>query len=161
LIHVDDLRPDFILFALLAAAVYGALHAFTPGHGKAMVGAYLVGSRGTPRHALLLGLTVTATHTLGVYALGLITLFAARYILPERLYPILGVASGLAVVLIGVSLFVSRVRAARRRPAGGAAGARVLAGVADHEELGPHTHGGLTHSHGPLAAGGPGVSIRN
>ena len=159
LIHVDDLRPDLIVFALLAAAVYGALHAFTPGHGKAMVGAYLVGSRGTPRHALLLGLTVTATHTLGVYGLGLITLFAARYILPERLYPILGAVSGGAVVLIGVTLFVSRVRAARRRSPAAVGAAPLIAGVQDHEAAGPHSHGGLSHTHVPLTAGG--VSVRN
>src|SRR5690606_3611387 len=79
--------------------------ALTPGHGKTIVGAYLVGSRGTPRHALFLGLTTTVTHTAGVFAFGLLVLFASRTILPERLYPWLGVFSGLLVVGIGFSLF--------------------------------------------------------
>jgi len=163
LIHVEDLSPAVLIFAILAAAVYGALHAFTPGHGKAMVGAYLVGSRGTPRHALLLGLTVTTTHTLGVYLLGLITLFAARFIVPERLYPVLGAFSGGIVVLIGVTMFVTRLRAARCAPASATAGAGGPLHVhADGQNpMAPHSHGGPMHSHVPLPASGAGVSIRN
>ncbi|MEP7358112.1 MAG: high-affinity nickel-transporter, partial [Anaerolineales bacterium] len=143
LVHVDDLSAGVIALSLLAAAAYGMLHAFTPGHGKAMVGAYLVGSRGTPRHALLLGLTVTATHTVGVYLLGGITLFASRYILPERLYPILGVASGLLVVAIGASLLINRLRGARRPAAAAyphASGRGGGAGVHQHDGDAPHEH---------------------
>jgi ABC-type nickel/cobalt efflux system permease component RcnA len=95
----------------------GALHALEPGHGKTVVAAYLVGSHGTPRHALLLGLIVTLTHTAGVYALGLITLYASQYVVPERLYPWLGLISGLLVAALGVSLLwrrgVDLVRARR------------------------------------------------
>ena len=86
------------------------MHALTPGHGKTIVGAYLVGSRGTMKHALYLGLTTTITHTLGVFALGLVTLFAAQYILPETLYPWMSLLSGLFVVGIGLNLLTSRVR---------------------------------------------------
>lgn len=93
------------------AASLGALHALGPGHGKALVGAYLVGSRGTASQALLLGATVTATHTAGVYALGIVTLAAAPYVLPERLYPMLGVISGVLVVGIGASLAYRRALA--------------------------------------------------
>jgi len=70
---------------------------------------------GTPRHALILGLTVTITHTAGVFALGIITLLASRFILPERLYPWLGVASGAMVAALGAWLFVARLRTARRQ----------------------------------------------
>src|SRR5207249_3460525 len=56
------LEPWLILTSLLLAAGLGALHALSPGHGKTVVGAYLVGSRGTARHAVFLGLVVTATH---------------------------------------------------------------------------------------------------
>ena len=105
-----------LLAALLVAMVLGALHAVGPGHGKAMVAAYLVGSRGTAAQAVVLGSTVTVTHTVGVYALGAVTLVAAQYILPERLYPILGVLSGVLVAAIGLGLLRIRwkgLRAAR------------------------------------------------
>ncbi len=83
--------------AALIAAGLGALHALEPGHGKTIVAAYLVGSRGTPRHAVLLGVIVTAAHTAGVYLLGAITLYASRWIVPEQLYPWLGITSGLMI----------------------------------------------------------------
>jgi nickel/cobalt exporter len=97
-----------ILLLLGAAFGWGALHALSPGHGKAMVAGYLVGARGTPRHAAILGLTVTATHTAAVFALGLVTLAASEYVLPEQVYPWLGVASGLLVVCIGFGVMRSR-----------------------------------------------------
>jgi ABC-type nickel/cobalt efflux system permease component RcnA len=97
---------------MLLAAALGALHALGPGHGKAIVGAYLVGTRGSARHALFLGLIVTVTHTLGVYALGLVTLGASQWILPERLLPWLSAASGLLVLAIGASLASARLGAA-------------------------------------------------
>ena len=112
LIAVPELTPDVALLGLLFAAVLGGLPALSPGHGKTVVGAYLVGSRGTARHAAFLGLTVTITHTLGVFALGLLTLFASRYVLPERLFPILSVLSGGIIVVLGLSLFVTRLRSA-------------------------------------------------
>lgn len=105
--------PGALLAALVVAMILGALHALGPGHGKAMVGAYLVGSRGTPSQAVVLGLTVTVTHTLGVYALGAVTLVAAQYVLPEKLYPVLGAISGVLVVLIGASLLRARWSALR------------------------------------------------
>ncbi len=103
-------RGVLILLLLAAAFGWGALHALSPGHGKTMVAGYLVGARGTPRHAVILGLTVTATHTIAVFALGLVTLVASEYILPEQLYPWLGVLSGLLVVSIGFSVMRSRFR---------------------------------------------------
>jgi nickel/cobalt exporter len=93
----------------LAAAAWGAMHALSPGHGKTVVGAYLVGSRGTPRHALFLGLAVTVTHTAGVIALGLVILFASRTIMPEQLYPWLSLASGLLVAALGITILRQRL----------------------------------------------------
>ena len=110
LILLKEITLPTLLLALAVSFVWGAMHALTPGHGKTIVGAYLVGSRGTMKHALYLGLTTTITHTLGVFALGLITLFAAQYIVPETLYPWMSLLSGLFVVGIGVNLFVSRFR---------------------------------------------------
>ena len=109
LITMENVTLPSILLALAVAFVWGAAHALTPGHGKTIVAAYLVGSRGTTKHALFLGLTTTITHTLGVFILGLITLFASQFIIPEKLYPWLGVASGVLVVWIGLTLFWGRL----------------------------------------------------
>jgi ABC-type nickel/cobalt efflux system permease component RcnA len=110
LILLEEITLPTLLLALAISFIWGAMHAMTPGHGKTIVGAYLVGSRGTIKHALYLGLTTTITHTLGVFALGLITLFAAQYVVPERLFPWMGLLSGLFVVGIGINLFLDRFK---------------------------------------------------
>jgi len=102
----DKLSFWVLLSAALIAAGLGALHALEPGHGKTIVAAYLVGSRGTARHAVLLGIVVTAAHTAGVYLLGAATLYASRYIVPEQLYPWLGAISGLSVAGLGIFIFL-------------------------------------------------------
>ena len=105
---------DLTLFGALAALglalVFGMFHALTPGHGKTMVAAYLVGTRGRARHALVLGGTVTITHTAGVFALGLVTLSLSQFIVPEQLYPWLNLASGVMVVAIGAFAIRDRLR---------------------------------------------------
>ena len=106
-----ELGLGVILAALAVAVGLGAFHALEPGHGKTLVAAYLVGSRGTVKHALLLGLIVTAAHTAGVYLLGAITLYASKYIVPERLYPWLGAISGVMIAALGLILLVRRYRA--------------------------------------------------
>jgi ABC-type nickel/cobalt efflux system permease component RcnA len=147
LISVPEITPMVALFGLLAAFGLGAMHAMSPGHGKTVVGAYLVGSRGTARHAVFLGLTVTITHTLGVFALGFITLFASNYILPERLMPFLSFVSGLLVFFIGISLFKDRLFSLLGW------GGSVVHTHADHhhddvEGHITHSHNGVTHTHG-------------
>jgi ABC-type nickel/cobalt efflux system permease component RcnA len=114
LVRSESLSLPVVAGAFLAATAWGASHALTPGHGKAIVGAYLIGSRGTPLHALYIGLLGTATHTLGVMALGLVALFASRFLLPEQLTPWLALASGMIVVAIGATLLYQRVVAARK-----------------------------------------------
>jgi nickel/cobalt transporter (NicO) family protein len=99
-----------IVASLAAALFWGAAHALSPGHGKTIVTAYLVGSRGTPLHAALLGLIVTATHTIGVFALGLVTLTLSQFVVPDRLYPWLNLASGLLVVAVGATVLLARLR---------------------------------------------------
>jgi ABC-type nickel/cobalt efflux system permease component RcnA len=133
-----------VLFvSLLVALALGAFHALSPGHGKTIVAAYLVGSRGTARHALFLGLVVTLTHTAGVYALGLFTLVASHYILPERLYPWLGFVSGVIVAVIGGFLFHERIE-------------RLLGRTEEHRHLFfRHSHepgDAHSHSHAPDGA---------
>jgi nickel/cobalt transporter (NicO) family protein len=102
-----------VLAALGAAIFWGAAHALSPGHGKAIVTAYLVGARGTPRHALLLGAIVTVTHTIGVFGLGIVTLALSQFVVPERMYPWLNLVAGLLVVGVGASVLYRRSR--RRR----------------------------------------------
>ena len=100
--------PWMMPIALALACVLGALHALTPGHGKALVAAYLVGSRGTVRHAAALGAVVTFTHTASVIVIGLLALFASNYIVPDLLVPLLEIFSGLLVVILGVRLIRQR-----------------------------------------------------
>jgi ABC-type nickel/cobalt efflux system permease component RcnA len=140
-----------LLFTLAVAASLGALHALEPGHGKTVVAAYLVGSRGTAGHAFLLGLVVTASHTVGVYLLGAVTLYASRYVVPERLYPWLGALSGILIAVLGVSLLYRRLvtTTARRGHASDHAHGHPGRTPSDHEAA--HARGfehGHDHGHG-------------
>ena len=128
LVDRGELSIGVLLVSLLIAAFWGAAHALTPGHGKAVVAAYLVGTKGTARHAVMLGGTVTVAHTAGVFALGLVTLGLSTFIVPEQLYPWLTLVSGLLVVGVGASVLRQRLRARAR----------------DH---GHHHHHGHAHDH--------------
>lgn len=136
LIMVPEITPAIALFGLLLACGLGAAHAMSPGHGKTVVGAYLVGSKGTPAHAMFLGLTVTITHTLGVFALGIVTLVASNYILPETLMPFLSFFSGLIVLYIGLTMFKTRLLAYMG-----------MGKVHQHAHAG-HSHEHHSHDHG-------------
>ena len=113
LLQRPDLGWKIILAGMLVAIWLGGLHALEPGHGKTLVAAYLVGARGTVKHALFLGGMVTFTHTITVFALGFVTLFLSRYVMPDKLYPILGSVSGITIVWIGAALLVKRIRILR------------------------------------------------
>jgi nickel/cobalt transporter (NicO) family protein len=124
------LSDDGVLVLLLLAAFgWGAVHALSPGHGKAMVAAYLVGTRGSTRDAIVLGATVTVTHTAGVIALGAVALGLSAWILPEQLYPWLTLLSGLLVVSVGAAVLRGRLR-----------------GLGHPHD---HAHGAHDHGHGP------------
>jgi nickel/cobalt transporter (NicO) family protein len=134
LIERGDLSFGLVLLSLLIAAFWGAVHALTPGHGKALVAGYLVGTKGRPRHAFVLGATVTVTHTAGVFALGLVTLALSQFIVPEQLYPWLTLISGVLVVAVGAAVLRERLR---------------TGGWSDHhhhEDGHSHDH---VHDHGP------------
>lgn len=123
--------------SILVALALGALHALSPGHGKAVMASYLVGTRGTRRQALGLGLTITVTHTIGVFALGLVTLYAAGIITPERVYPWLALVSGLLILAIGTTMVVARTRAA----------------LHSHPHDHPHHHHDHAHAPGRVSLG--------
>lgn len=136
-----------LVLLLLAALGWGALHALSPGHGKAMVAAYLVGTKGTSRHAVVLGAVVTVTHTIGVFALGLVTLLLARYILPEDLFPWLTLVSGLLIVAIGLAVLRSRV--AHHRAQRAHRHAREHTSPHGHPHHEHHHRDDHDHAHGP------------
>jgi nickel/cobalt exporter len=110
LLRRDQLPFGMILIALVVAFGLGGAHALTPGHGKTIVAAYLVGSRGTMKHAALLGAMVTFTHTISVFALGAATLFLFRFIVPEKITEILGIVSGLSIFILGAWMLWKRLR---------------------------------------------------
>jgi nickel/cobalt transporter (NicO) family protein len=114
LVGERSLSPGFAVMALFLAMGLGAAHALAPGHGKTVMAAYLVGLRGTLGQAVTIGATVTATHTAGVLVLGL-ALSTSRAVAPERVYPWLGLASGLLLAAVGLGLLV-RARAGHHQP---------------------------------------------
>ena len=131
-----------MLLCALAALGLGAMHAMSPGHGKTIVAAYLVGSRGTLKHAGLLGLVVTFTHTSTVFLLGIGVLFFEQYVVPEKIVPALGMLSGLSIVVVGASLLYRRAQALM-------AGGHEHHHNHDHDKGLEHQHAsGLVHSHG-------------
>jgi ABC-type nickel/cobalt efflux system permease component RcnA len=119
--------PLWMAGALGVAFFLGAAHALTPGHGKTLVAAYLVGTRGRIADALYLGGVVTATHTASVFVLGLVALYASQTVAIERIYPVLSLVSGLLVAGIGGWLLWKRVRGQ------------------DHHHHGHHHHGSEHH----------------
>ena len=131
LVERRELSVGVVLVSLLLAMFWGAAHALTPGHGKAIVAAYLIGTKGRPRDALALGGIVTVTHTIGVFALGGVTLALSEVIVPEDLYPWLTLVSSLLVVGVGIAVLRGRVRAA------------IAAGRGEHG----HDHGHHHHHH--------------
>jgi nickel/cobalt transporter (NicO) family protein len=131
LILTPRFSAGFLIVALGISFGLGAFHAMSPGHGKTVVAAYLVGSRGTARHALLLGGVVTATHVAGIFVLGIVVLMLSKYVVPERLYPWLTFSSGMMIFIVGVQQFVLRTSALR--------GDRTAAEIHDPTR-GGHTH---------------------
>lgn len=145
--------PNVSLLATLAAVVIamglGAFHALSPGHGKTLVAAYLIGTRANLRQGLGLGLTVAVTHTAGVLVLGVATYFATEWVVPDRVVSWLSVSTGALVIILGAILVW---RSWRTRLAAGAHG--------HSHDLGPrsgHNHdhgGGHTHDRGPSSSRG-------
>lgn len=143
LVGSPDLTVGLAFLSFLVAVVLGAAHAFAPGHGKALMAAYLVGQDGSWRQAMLIAASVTVTHTAGVLVLGVV-LSTVAVTAPERVYPYLGLASGLLVCGIGITLVrraLARTRFAADRLSGDQAHGHVRA------DPHPHAH---THPHGPV-----------
>jgi nickel/cobalt exporter len=151
LVTTQQLGFGVVLFATAVAAGLGAFHALEPGHGKTVVAAYLVGSKGTAWHALLLGLIVTGSHTAVVYFLGVVTLFASRYVVPEQLYPWLSLISGLIIAGLGCALFLRRYAGSASRHdddhSHGHPHHHPFGHHHTHDAAGRHAHGHEGHAH--------------
>ncbi len=133
-LSAERLETTPIFLAVAAALGLGFAHALAPGHGKTLVAAYLVGNRGTWRHAVGLGFTVAVSHTVGVAALGVVTLLASSAFEPAAVYPILATLSGVIVFGMGVYLVIRSIRSGRARRS-----------IPEHDH--PDSDHGHSHSH--------------
>ncbi len=139
LVTRTDLTPPALAVALALALGFGAVHAVGPGHGKTVMAAYLVGTTGRPRDAVLLGGVVSLMHTASVLVLGAVLLRVDRSFATEAAYPALTLLSGLAVTTVGGWLFFRRYRRLRSAPSGEGH---------HHAHHHAHAHGGHGHSDG-------------
>ena len=163
-----DVTPFVLLVSILTAAALGAGHALTPGHGKTLMAAYLVGTRGTPLHAAGLGLSVTVSHTLGILVLAALVVGAQGFLPPDLVARSAPVVAAISIVAIGGWMLISegrrrwRARAAtvahRHAHTEGLEHAHPYEGPADHRHdqahpavAAQHTHGGVRHGHLPPA----------
>src|SRR5271170_4970955 len=146
LLHQQQLTPWMIAVAIGIAFGLGAAHALTPGHGKTIVAAYLVGSRGTLKHAAFLGGMVTFTHTVSVFLLGLATLFLFQYVVPQKVTQVLGAISGLSIVAIGGWMLYKRLHGT----------GHTHSHTHSHDHSHEHHHHDHGHSHTHEHSHGPG-----
>ena len=104
------MRVDLIYY--LTASVLGGLHALEPGHGKTVVAAYLIGSKGRKIDAVLLGIVVTLTHTMSVIVLAIAAKFASTRmtLTEESLHGYLGLVAGVLILVVGLWMLVGRIR---------------------------------------------------
>ncbi len=135
-----DTRRGLVVLLLLAAG-FGAVHALTPGHGKTLVAAYLVGERGTVWHALILGLMTTLTHTGAVFVLAVVFLISPPT--AGLIYYVQGLLGGLLITLLGLWLLFQR-----------------LFGRPDHIHLGGHSHHHHDYDHEHVHVAGHGAAVR-
>lgn len=151
LLGPERLSVWIIVGSMFVAVLLGAAHALTPGHGKTIVGAYLVGSHGRILDAVYLGLIVTLTHTSTVILLGIGAIVASKYVVQQQLFHYLGFLSGLLVFLFGAGLFL-----ARWRQTGNAVHTHAHPPAHSHDEAvggEPHVHHEHAHTHAALSGG--------
>lgn len=143
-----ELTPVVLMLSLLTALALGAGHALTPGHGKTLMAACLVGTRGTPLHAVGLGLAVSVSHTIGIVVLGAIIVGAANALPPDVVVRVAPVVAALSILGIGAWM----LGAEWQRHGTVEAWSHV-----QHDA--PHRHGLVRHRHAPAA--GTAVSWRS
>ncbi|HEY3346116.1 MAG TPA: ABC transporter permease, partial [Nitrospirota bacterium] len=140
----------------IAAFILGAFHALEPGHGKSVVAAYLVGSRGRMYEAVLLGVIVTITHTFSIIVLAIVANFAAASYTDQQLHTYLGLIASVLILAVGVGMMWARARAIHRQhrhlfhgcPGHGNHEAHEYGHSHEHDHDHGHPHGGRNHDHG-------------
>ena len=133
-----ELSATWLFIGFVMAFLLGIGHAFTPGHGKSLMAAYLVGQHGHIKDAVVMGLTTTFTHTFSVILLGLIIMFFSHIILPSTLFPWVARISAFLIIATGVYVLYARIRDKRVKNHEGHGHSH------EHSHPHPHTH---THSH--------------
>lgn len=139
-----DLDSLGIFGVYSAALVLGMMHALEPGHGKTVVAAYLVGSRGRNLDALFLGLIVTFTHSFSILVLGVIAKFSSRYFTGEVLHAYLGLVASILILGIGLWMLKTRWSALRNPSAGNNHGHYSHSNAHDHDH---HDNDNALHIH--------------
>jgi nickel/cobalt transporter (NicO) family protein len=142
------------LLYLVSAFWIGAVHAATPGHGKTIAAAYIVGARGRPVDAVILGIFVTLSHTSGIVMVGILASIGMPGMVPQRIEAWLALITGLLVIVIGLwTLWTQRELIMQLQ---GVPPMREQAPDHSHEHAGmrfrPHTHD-HDHGHGHLQHG--------
>jgi nickel/cobalt exporter len=128
----------------------GAVHAATPGHGKTIAAAYIVGARGKPVDALVLGIFVTLSHTSGIVLVGILASLGLPGMVPQRIEAWMALITGLLVIAIGLwTLWTQREFVlALQQPAGQAGNLSYRPVAHAHAGAGAHQHGSTLHTHG-------------
>lgn len=128
----------------MAAFMLGAAHSLEPGHGKTVVAAYLVGSRGRSIDAIILGLVVTFTHSFSIILLGLLAKYSARFLTEQEIHVYLGFVASL--IILGIGLWMLRQRWQALKDPSKAHHHTHLFGFG-HSHAPAHSHGGHSHGH--------------
>jgi nickel/cobalt transporter (NicO) family protein len=140
-----------LLFFITSSFWAGAAHAATPGHGKTIAAAYIVGARGKPIDAVILGIFVTLSHTSGIVLIGVLASLGSTWLRPQRIEAYLAIVVGIMVIGLGLwMLWAQRDLVALAMGEAGEPGdgpGRTDAHAHDHDHTHDHDHD-HPHSHG-------------
>jgi ABC-type nickel/cobalt efflux system permease component RcnA len=104
--------PAIVFIGSILAFILGAFHSVAPGHGKSIMAVLALAENGRRREIYRLGVTMGATHTLGVFILGGLFIFGSNLV-PQSTIPILGIISGTLIISIGAMYLVKFFRHAQ------------------------------------------------
>jgi nickel/cobalt transporter (NicO) family protein len=139
------------LFFVTSSFWAGAAHAATPGHGKTIAAAYIVGARGKPIDAVILGIFVTLSHTSGIVLVGVLASLGSTWLRPQRIEAYLAVAVGILVIVLGLWMLwaqrdlVALAMGEAGEPGDSTSRADAHARGHNHQHAHDHLHG---HDHG-------------